>query len=179
MKITTLKRGSHSSPEDGMCLLEAASYLAGESFSDAPQCVSPVLGAFGRRVNDAMPDDATRALLLSLLPRLLNTAGDGKDKRRAFMCADFAARVATPPALDAAGLTEQAAKLRALPEVVDRATARVAADAAAYAAAYAARAAYDARGARAARRAADAARGAVWPLVVEFFGRLIDAEESA
>lgn len=31
-----LKSGSHNSPEDGMCLLEATALFSGEPFSDAP-----------------------------------------------------------------------------------------------------------------------------------------------
>jgi hypothetical protein len=42
----------------------------------------------------------------------------------AFWCADRAVRIHAPAALDAAGLHEEAAKLRALPPIVDEATAR-------------------------------------------------------
>lgn len=46
-----LKAGQHSSIDDGACLLEVVSYVAGEPWSDHPECVCPVLGAFGREWN--------------------------------------------------------------------------------------------------------------------------------
>src|SRR5688500_16148045 len=53
----TLSAGAHKSPEQGMCLLEAVAYVAGEPFSDHPKCVSPVIAAFGRRWNDDLDDE--------------------------------------------------------------------------------------------------------------------------
>ncbi len=35
----TLRSGAHSSREDGMCLMEAVSFYAGEKHSDHPTCV--------------------------------------------------------------------------------------------------------------------------------------------
>ena len=46
--LLTLKAGQHSTFDDGACLLEAVSYIAGEPFSDHPKCVCPVLATFGR-----------------------------------------------------------------------------------------------------------------------------------
>ncbi len=40
-----LAKGGHDDPGQGLCLLEAAAYLAGEKHSDHPACVSPILGA--------------------------------------------------------------------------------------------------------------------------------------
>ncbi len=71
----TLAKGAHSNPEEGMCLLEAASFVAGEAFSDTPQCVSPVLGSFGRSLNDVLPT-AKRQELVPLIPRIIGTRGD-------------------------------------------------------------------------------------------------------
>jgi hypothetical protein len=51
-----LSRGKHSSPRDGVCVMELASMLAGERFSDRPYCVSPVIGAFLRAYNDYVDD---------------------------------------------------------------------------------------------------------------------------
>lgn len=47
----TLAEGSHKSIDDGACLMEAVAYVAGEKFSDHPECASKVLGAFGRSLN--------------------------------------------------------------------------------------------------------------------------------
>src|SRR5438270_3367349 len=51
-----LGAGKHSSPEEGACVMELASMLAGEEFSDRPRCVSPVVGAFLRVYNDFVGD---------------------------------------------------------------------------------------------------------------------------
>jgi len=142
-----LKKGAHASPEDGMCLLEAAAYLAGEGHSDQPQCVCPVLAAFGRGYNDRA-SNSDRQALKAVLPHLIGTRGSvALEQRRMFRLVDFAVRECAPVSLDKAGLTEQASGLRALAPIVDRETARAGAaayyatSAAAYLAAYRAAAA--------------------------------------
>ena len=55
----TLSKGKHDSPEDGACVMELASMLAGEPFSDHPESVCPVIGSFLRAYNDRI-DDARR-----------------------------------------------------------------------------------------------------------------------
>ena len=47
-----LSRGKHASPQEGACVMELASMLAGESFTDQPVCVCPVIGSFLRAYND-------------------------------------------------------------------------------------------------------------------------------
>jgi hypothetical protein len=47
-----LEPGSHASPEQGVCIVELASILAKERFSDEPDCVCDVIGAFLRSWND-------------------------------------------------------------------------------------------------------------------------------
>jgi hypothetical protein len=49
-----LEPGRHRSPNDGVCVVELASMLAGERFSDRPDCVCPVIGAFLRSWNDGV-----------------------------------------------------------------------------------------------------------------------------
>ena len=67
-----LKSGGHSTRADGMCVMEAAAYLAGRKHGDAPPCVCPVIGAFLRNWNDNLPDDETRTRLLKpLVPLVL------------------------------------------------------------------------------------------------------------
>ena len=58
LEAIQLKAGSHNSPEDGMCVMEAAAWVAGEPFSDHPQCASKVVGAFLRTWNDTLDDAA-------------------------------------------------------------------------------------------------------------------------
>lgn len=58
-----LSRGRHASPRDGMCVMELASTLAGERFSDHPRSVSPVIAALLREYNDAVDDERRQALI--------------------------------------------------------------------------------------------------------------------
>jgi hypothetical protein len=53
-KTTRLSQGKHSSPEDGVCVMELASMIAGEPFSDRPTSVCPVIGSFLRAYNDSV-----------------------------------------------------------------------------------------------------------------------------
>ena len=103
----TLQHGSHPSPDDGLCVMEAVAYLAGEPHSDHPDCVSPVLGAFLRSWNDSLPDQ-DRQVLKPYALRVIGTAGDGLDEVRAWLATDWLARVHTPAWLRLAGLTDQA-----------------------------------------------------------------------
>jgi hypothetical protein len=57
-----LSRGKHASPEDGACVMELASMLAGEPFSDHPASVCPVIAALLRVYNDALDDDHRQVL---------------------------------------------------------------------------------------------------------------------
>ncbi len=51
-----LGRGRHDSPQQGACVMELASMLAGGPFSDHPASVCPVIGSFLRAYNDAIGD---------------------------------------------------------------------------------------------------------------------------
>jgi len=115
----TLRHGAHPTRDDGMCALEAVAWLAGEPHSDHPQCVCPVVAAFGRAWNDALPSDDDRDRLLKpLLPAMIGTASTTEvQDRRAFMAADWAVRVFTPTWLRRAGLTADADDLAGLPEL--------------------------------------------------------------
>jgi hypothetical protein len=57
-----LNRGSHRSPDQGTCVMELASMLAGERFSDKPRSVSPVIGSLLRAYNDCLDDDRRQDL---------------------------------------------------------------------------------------------------------------------
>jgi hypothetical protein len=73
------------------CLLEAVAYVAGEEWTDEPQCVSPVLGVFGRSLNDILPDDR-RQELVPLIPKLIGTR-DEQDEARSYLALDWLIRV--------------------------------------------------------------------------------------
>jgi hypothetical protein len=73
-----LSAGSHNDPTSGACIMEMASFLAGEAWSDSPACTHPVLASMARQVNDRLPDDR-RGELLPLLGRLMGTAPTGTE----------------------------------------------------------------------------------------------------
>jgi hypothetical protein len=51
-----LSRGSHAGPAEGACVVELASLLSGEPFSDHPKSVCPALRSFLHAYNDGLPD---------------------------------------------------------------------------------------------------------------------------
>jgi hypothetical protein len=57
-----LSKGKHTSPEDGACVMELASMLAGEPFTDHPASVCPVIGSFLRAYNDSIDDHRRQGL---------------------------------------------------------------------------------------------------------------------
>lgn len=151
------------------CAMEWVSVLAGEPWSDSPECACPVIAAFVRRFNDGIKDDDRRTeLLRPILPLLLNTRSTrAVQERRAYLAADWAVRVVSPAWLSFAGLDVLAAELAGVAPIVDCATAVTARDVARKVRCGDA-AAYAAAAARAARRAeiADAVRAVVpWPVV--------------
>jgi hypothetical protein len=75
-----LARGKHSSPREGVCVMELASMLAGERFSDRPYCVSPAIGGFLRAYNDFI-DDHLRQDLYRLASAVVGTRGTPEVER--------------------------------------------------------------------------------------------------
>ncbi len=57
-----LGKGKHASPAHGACVMELASMLAGEPFSDHPQSVSPAIACFLRAYNDMLDGDRRQDL---------------------------------------------------------------------------------------------------------------------
>lgn len=68
--VPVLSSGKHRRPSDGGCFMEFASYLAGERWSDHPDCTHPLLASLARLVNDAMTDHG-RARLAPLVPAVV------------------------------------------------------------------------------------------------------------
>ncbi len=68
-----LSRGRHSSPEHGACVMELASMLAGEGFTDHPRSVSRPIASFMRGYNDLL-DDRRRADLYRYAAQTVGTA---------------------------------------------------------------------------------------------------------
>ena len=164
LDAVTLAAGGHLPDSDAMCVMEAVAMLAGESWSDHPQCASPVLGAFLRSWNDALPDDE-RQQLKQYIARLVGSKGtDAQEAERSWLATDWMVRVQAPAWLRLAGLTEQADVLAGM-QPVNRETSpsilpalkAVRSDAAA-----ARDAAWDATGAAAWDAAGAAAGAAAW-----------------
>ncbi len=125
-----IKAGSHRDPDLGMCIMEAAAYVAGEPHSDHPACVSKTISAFLRAWNDQLQDNEARTRLLApLIPHILNTRDlcCDTDKVRKYMLFDWMVRVNVPEWLDVVGMGEHSAKLRALGEIVDRSSGKASA----------------------------------------------------
>jgi hypothetical protein len=57
-----LSKGKHATPGEGACVMELASMLADEPFSDRPATVCPVIGGFLRAYNDRIDDDRRQDL---------------------------------------------------------------------------------------------------------------------
>ena len=70
-----LRTGWHLDPDDGTCLMEHVSQLAGLKFTDSPRCTDPLLAALAQLVNDAVSDEAR--------PQLLGVAGRLASRPRA------------------------------------------------------------------------------------------------
>src|SRR5438270_11455726 len=84
-------RGRHTTATAGVCLMELVSVIAGEPFTDHPQCVHPALALAARVVNDQV-GDTVRQGLVPLLPMMM--AGPRLDLRAgpviALSCLDSA-----------------------------------------------------------------------------------------
>jgi len=73
-QTVTIRRGKHASPDRGACVVELASMLAGERFSDHPPTVCPVIAGFLRGYNDLMPEQDLPELY-PIAARVVGTAG--------------------------------------------------------------------------------------------------------
>jgi hypothetical protein len=152
LETLILKKSAHTTREEGVCVMEAVAWLAGEEHSDHPACTCPVIAAVAIGWNDAISDDETRTrLLLPILPRLIGTrsTSDMVMLRRMWLAMDWQIRTYAPAFLKAGGFAAEAEALASLPEIVDQATL--------YAALPAAKAAYSA-----AQAAKNAAYSAAW-----------------
>jgi hypothetical protein len=89
-QVVKLMRGKHSSPAEGACVVELASMLAGERFSDRPRSVCPVIGSYMRTLNDGL-DEASRQQLYPYAAAIVGTREASKvSARRARLCLEWA-----------------------------------------------------------------------------------------
>lgn len=84
-----LARGSHSSPDNGACVMELASMLAGEPFSDHPACACPVIGAVLRLYNDRLGDDRRQDLYRYASAVVGSRCGEQGERQRALRCLEW------------------------------------------------------------------------------------------
>ena len=88
-----LARGKHPSSDHGVCVMELASMLAGEPFTDHPRSVCPVIGAFLRSYNDRL-DERWRQDLYEFAAKVVGTRSTrAVERQRAQMCSEWARRV--------------------------------------------------------------------------------------
>jgi len=91
--LPVLSAGKHRSPRKGACVMEYASFLAGEKWSDHPACTHPLLAELARQVND-FTHDGRRQALAELVPELIGRTGS--DLRIDLRIALRAAQTALP-----------------------------------------------------------------------------------
>jgi hypothetical protein len=117
-----LSSGRHRSASAGVCVMELASMLADERFSDRAATVSPVIGAFLRTYNDGLDDERRQDLYPVAALIVGSAASRAVEAERVSRCLGFARRfggrlprgraalaLATP---EAAGTTAALAGLR-------------------------------------------------------------------
>ena len=124
--LPSLSSGDHQ-PDSQMCVMEALAFVAAESWTDHPACCCPVIGAFCRSWNDALPSDADRDRLLKpLIPRLVGSRSTpAVEQRRAWLATDWLVRTCAPAWLTLVkDLEPHATALRGLPELISTERAR-------------------------------------------------------
>ena len=78
-----LSKGKHSSPQEGACVMELASMLAGEPFTDRPASVCPVIASFLRAYNDSIDDERRQDLYAYAAKVVGSRASEGVQSSRA------------------------------------------------------------------------------------------------
>ena len=78
--LPTLSAGSHDAEHGEACVMEYVSLLAGEEWSDRPDCTHPLLAHEARTTNDLLRE-SDRARLVPLIGRLFGTTDDSPELR--------------------------------------------------------------------------------------------------
>lgn len=78
--LPTLSAGSHDAEHGEACVMEYVSLLAGEEWSDRPECTHELLAHEARTVNDLLRD-SDRSRLVPLIGRLFGTTEDSPELR--------------------------------------------------------------------------------------------------
>lgn len=118
--LSTIVIEPHSHPRRGsrLSVLELAAWLAGETHSDDPANVAPVLRVYARELAAGI-DDPLRQTLRDRASRLAATGGADAaiEQRRSWVLADRLLRLHASTWLGAAGLSESADRLRTLESI--------------------------------------------------------------
>ncbi|MBV9796854.1 MAG: hypothetical protein JO039_02305, partial [Solirubrobacterales bacterium] len=88
-----LSKGKHSSPEEGACVMELASMLAGESFTDHPTSACPVIGSLLRAYNDYAGDERRQDLYVYAARVVGSRGGRELQRARAERVADWSSEM--------------------------------------------------------------------------------------
>ena len=78
--LPTLSAGAHDADTGRACVMEYVSLLAGEQWSDRPECTHPILAHEARVANDLLID-TDRPRLVPLIGRLFGTTEDSSGLR--------------------------------------------------------------------------------------------------
>lgn len=78
--LPTLAAGSHDKEQGEACVMEYVSLLAGEQWTDRPECTHPLLAHEARTANDLLRD-GDRSRLVPLIGRLFGTTDDSPELR--------------------------------------------------------------------------------------------------
>lgn len=78
--LPTLSAGSHDAEHGEACVMEYVSLLAGEEWSDRPECTHPLLAHEARTTNDLLRE-SDRSRLVPLIGRLFGTTEDSPELR--------------------------------------------------------------------------------------------------
>jgi hypothetical protein len=105
--LPTLSAGSHDAEHGEACVMEYVSLLAGEEWSDRPDCTHPLLAHEARTTNDLLRD-SDRSRLVPLIGRLFGTTDDSPELR---------ARLRITQARQVIALIDPASRARALAAV--------------------------------------------------------------
>ncbi|MET0931130.1 MAG: hypothetical protein ABWX74_16540 [Aeromicrobium sp.] len=105
--LPTLSAGSHDAEHGEACVMEYVSLLAGEEWSDRPECTHPLLAHEARTTNDLLRD-SDRSRLVPLIGRLFGTTDDSPELR---------ARLRIAQARQVIALLDKASRARALAAV--------------------------------------------------------------
>lgn len=122
-KTIQLASGKHYLGQSQTCVMEVVSLLAGEKFSDNPECACPILTSLAIRTNDWM-DDKERQMLWPYTTRLAGSRADVQtEKERLCAITDWACKEVAPAILEKQGFQTLAEQIKNLKQISDKETA--------------------------------------------------------